>query len=430
MADEFDYLSPSFGKEARPVLRKQAIRVAPVDQTAPAAPVDQAEPAVPAVDNLDYLGSGKAPPDNNAVIENSKREDNLWAGGQLGALAGSAGPIARGVGSFVEDKGADLLAKALSRVPGLAGGFNTTSVPEEGSTPGGKYSKKTKYGIGEGAVEDVVNKYNRTKNKGKYTKKLDALYGVKRPGEPDSLIDRLIQRNANTEAAAREAVLAKIANKPSFLKALSGAGKNVGTLAGSTAFGALHGMNAADQAQQAMDTWGTNKAEAVGHAVSGLGSTADLVSNFLPEVWRQGVRKYVSPLAMVGSGAADVVKGYGEVSEPMRYNPPLPSQTETQSDYDKRVLTGKLRMPSAVARIGLGVLNPVAGFASMLPPLSPEYAVQNPEQVRKWIEAGAYDTADEQLDRARGAQPPLSFSERGMPANYQRYQWKAAPPIR
>ena len=412
MADEFDYLSPSFGKEERPVLRKQAIRVAPVDQTAPAAPVDQAESVV---DNLDYLGSGKAPPDNNAVIENSKREDNLWAGGEFGALAGSAGPIARGVGSFVEDKGADLLAKALSRVPGLAGGFNTTSVPEEGSTPGGKWGAKTGYGVGEGTTQEVSSRFQRKVGKGKISGKLDKLYGPKLPGEPDSLIDRLLLRKANAEAAAREAVIAEKANKPSFAKAVSGAGKNAGTLAGSTVFGALHGMNAADQAQQAMDTWNTNKAEAVGHAVSGLGSTTDLASNFLPEVWRQGIRRYVSPLAMVGSGAADVAKGYGEVSEPMRYNPPLPSQTETQSDYNKRVLTGKLRMPSAVARIGLGVLNPVAGFATMLPPLSPEYAVQNPEQVRKWIEAGAYDTADEQLDRARGAQFPLSFSERGMP---------------
>jgi hypothetical protein len=392
MDDDLDYLSPSFGK-------KQKERQVPPTAAVLPASVMQAESSTPADEDLTYLSGGKPPPDYTKIIENAKREANLLSGGELGAIAGIAGPIARGVGSFVEDKGADLLAKALSRVPGMV------DKVKEGLTPGGKWGSKTGYGVGEGTTQEVSSRYQRKVSKGKISGKLDKRYGPKLPGEPDSLIDRLLLRNANAEAAAREAVMVEKANKPSFAKAVSAAGKNVGTLAGSAAFGALHGMNAADQAQQAMDTWGTNKAEATGHALSGLGSATDLASNFMPELWRQGVRKYISPLAMLGAGAADVAKGYKEATEPAQ-------ATETPYDYQKRLMTGQLRMPSAIARTGLGLVNPIAGFASMLPPFSPEYAVQNPEQVRKWIEAGAYDTVDEQLDKAKGVLPPLSLYEK------------------
>lgn len=396
MADDLDYLSPSFEKKKK---EQQAPLVEAAPPAPPAPPVQtQAVPSAPADEDLTYLSSGKPPSDFTKIIEDAKREANLWSGGELGAIAGAAGPVARGVGSFVEQKGADILAQALNRVPGLAGRLDTTG----GTTPGGKWGTKTGYGAGEGTTQEVSSRFQRSVGKGKITSRMDKLYGPKLPGEPDSLFDRLLLRINNRAAANDAARAAALADEPSFGKAVGSAGKNVGNVAGSAAFGALHGMNLANQAQEAADTWGTNKAEATGHALSGLGSAADLATNFMPEIWRHGVRKYVSPLAMLGAGAADVAKGYGEVSEPAQ-------PTETQSDYAKRVMTGQLRMPSAVAKTAMGMANPFVGFASMTPPLSPEYAVQNPEQVRKWVELGLYDDPDA---IKAGLRVPLSHSER------------------
>jgi len=394
MDDDLDYLSPSFNKN------KKEQRAPLVEASPP--PVVQAESPAPADDDLSYLRGSKPPPDFTKIIENAKREANIWTGGELGAAVGAAGPIARGVGSFVEQKGADILAQALKRVPGLAGHLSTSDGSGEGLTSGEKWSEPTGFGAGKGSVQEVSSKYNRLKNKGQVSSKTDKLFGPKLPGEPDSLVDRLMLRAANKEVANQAAQAAALAEEPSFGKAVANTGKNVGNVAGSTVFGALHGMNLANQAQEAMDTWGTNIPEALGHAASGLGSAADLASNFMPELWRQGVRKYVSPLAMLGTGVADVAKGYGEVSEPAQ-------PTETQSDYAKRVMTGQLRMPSAVVKTAMGMANPLVGFASMAPPLSPEYAVQNPEQVRRWVETGMYD--DPEALKA-GLRTPLSAYER------------------
>jgi hypothetical protein len=421
--DNLDYLSPSFKKKEKPAPAVQAKQIAvpaaaQAEQDAaaaaaaaaaapvPAAAAVQAEPPTPsdqadADEGLNYLRRGKPPKDFTKLIEKAKHEANLWAGGELGAVAGAAGPIARGIGSFVEEKGADVLAKALSRVPGLAdrlNALNTLNTSGEDLTSGEKWAGKTGFGAGKGTVQQVSSKYNRLKSKGPVSGRLDKLYGPKLPGEPDSLIDRMLLRSQNAEAAneaARSAALAEeeaarsaaLAEEPSFGKVIGSGAKNVGNLFGSLAYGALHGMNLANQAQEAMNTWGTNTAEALGHAASGLGSAADLASNFMPEMLRQGVRKYVSPLSMVGAGAADVAKGYGEATEPAQ-------PTETQSDYAKRVMTGQLRMPSAVAKTAMGVVNPLVGFASMAPPLSLDYAMENPEQVRQWAALGIYDNPD------------------------------------
>jgi hypothetical protein len=390
MDDDFNYLSPSATKKEKPTLAVKGAQAAPL---APAAQVEQATPpalvasSAPTGPDLTYLQSKKPPTDFTKAIEDAKREANLWSGGELGAVAGAAGPIARGIGSFVENKGADILANAFSRIPGLTDRLKGLSTSGEDLTSGEKWSKPTGYGVGKGSVQEVSSKYQRLKNKGPVSGKLDKLYGPKLPGEPDSLIDRILFRMQNAEAANEAARSAALAEEPSFGKAVSSGAKNVGNLFGSSAYGALHGMNLANQAQEAMDTWGTNTAEALGHAASGLGSAADLASNFMPEMVRQGVRKYVSPLSMLGAGAADVAKGYGEATEPAQ-------PTETQSDYAKRAMTGQLRMPSAVAKTAMGVANPLVGFASMAPPLSLDYARENPEQVRQWAALGIYDDPD------------------------------------
>jgi hypothetical protein len=392
MDDDFSYLSPSAKKKEKsaPVVQAEQVEApaaVQAEQVATPAAVQTDQPAPPDQidedEGLKYLRRGKPPEDFTKLIEDAKREANLWAGGELGAVAGAAGPIARGIGSFVEEKGADVLARALSRVPGLADRLGALNASGEDLTSGEKWAGKTGFGAGKGTVQQVSSKYNRLKSKGPVSGRLDKLYGPKLPGEPDSLIDRMLLRSQNAEAA-RSAALAE---EPSFGKAVGSGIKNAGNLFGSSAYGALHGMNLANQAQEAMNTWGTNTAEALSHATSGLGSAADLASNFMPEMLRQGVRKYVSPLAMLGAGAADVAKGYGETTEPAR-------PAETQSDYAKRVMTGQLRMPSAVAKTAMGVANPLVGFASMAPPLSLDYAMENPEQVRQWAALGIYDDPD------------------------------------
>lgn len=403
MDDDFSYLSPSAKKKEKSA---PAVPVAQAEQIA-APDAAQAEQPAPSVqegadEGLKYLQRGKPPENFTKLIEDAKREANLWAGGELGAVAGAAGPIARGIGSFVENKGADILANAFSRVPGLADRLRNLTPSGEDLTSGEKWADKTGFGAGKGTVQQVSSKYNRLKSKGPVSGRLDKLYGPKLPGEPDSLIDRMLLRSQNAEAANEAARSAALAEEPSFAKAVSGGAKNIGNLLGSSAFGALHGMNLANQAQEAMDTWGTNTAEALGHAASGLGSAVDLASNFMPEMLRQGVRKYVSPLSMVGAGAADVAKGYGEATSPMQ-------PTETQSDYAKRVMTGQLRVPSAIAKTAMGVANPLVGFASMAPPLSLDYAMENPEQVRQWAALGIYDDPDV---IKMGLQSPLSQRER------------------
>lgn len=446
---EFDYLSPSLGKTA--ALKDAGGNPAPKNKTIPekqapevvAAPEVAAAPGAPAAqedDDFGYLSSKKpVPPDYSQLIADAKRDANMWAGGELGAVAGAAGPIIRGIGSLAKQQGVDILGSALERFPGLTGNFggntimgglpaggNTAmaGVPTGGAapmgdqTPGGKWGEKTGYGIGSGSVQDTSSRYKRAASKGKIAKRLDTLYGVKLPGEPDSLIDRMIARSKAAEAAqeaARQAAetaqetarQTAIANEPSFGKEVVSTGKNVGNWLGSTGYGVLHGLNLANQLQEALDVGDRYKAEMIGHLISAAGSTADLASNFMPEIWRHGVRQYVSPLAMIGAGGADVAKGYHEMRDPRQPN-------ESQAGYEKRTNTGAVRMPSAVVQAALGTVSPLGGFAMMAPALSPTYAMAHPEQARRWAEMGMYD--DPTLAQA-GFPTGLSLA---FPAQYPR----------
>jgi len=401
-AEEFDYLSPTLTKKSEEAV-KPAPKAAPetslaaIPEVAPEATTEEKQD-----DNLGYLSSrGEKPaPDYSQFIADAKRDANLWAGGELGAVAGASGPIVRGLGSLAEEKGAEIIGKAFEKFPGLAKKFGVDTTEDQ--TPGGKWAEKTGYGVGSGSVQDVSSKYQRRASKGKISSKLDKLYGVKMPGEPDSLIDRMIQRNQAAQTEQEIARQTALAEEPSFGKEVVKAGKNVGNWLGSTGYGVLHGMNLANQLQEALDAGDQHRAEMIGHLISAAGSTADLASNFLPEIWRHGIRQYVSPLALIGAGAADVAKGYGEVSQARQPG-------ESQADYEKRTKIGTMRMPSAVARTAIGMINPVAGFAMMAPPLSPEYAIEHPEQARQWAALGIYDNPE--LTRA-GIKSPLSQYER------------------
>ena len=136
-----------------------------------------------------------------------------------GAIGASVGATAGSVASVAKAK-YDLAKKGLQ----MAGVINKNPVPTTitspttpnaqanivepiqgaeltGSTPGGRYSAKTGYGVGEGTVEDVVGKRNRLVGQGKITSRLSKMYGVRKPGESPDLFQRMIDRKNAKEAA-------------------------------------------------------------------------------------------------------------------------------------------------------------------------------------------------------------------------------------
>ena len=169
-----------------------------------------------------------------------------------------------------------------------------------------------------------------------------------------------------------------------FFDAVKNAGRSAGHWLSDIGHGTAHGVNAALQTQAAMDEAGSNIPKAIANGVSALGSAADIASPIMSDVWRHGVRRYISPLSFIGSGVADVIGGYNDATLPKQPN-------ESQADYEKRKTAGMTAIPMAVAKTGLGMINPVAGFAAYAPPLSLDYARRNPEQVKKWVDMGIYE---------------------------------------
>ena len=136
-----------------------------------------------------------------------------------GAIGASVGATAGSVASVAKAK-YDLAKKGLE----MAGVINKNPVPTTitspttpnaqanivepiqgaeltGSTPGGRYSATTGYGVGEGTVEDVVGRRNRLVGQGKITSRLSKMYGVRKQGESRDLFQRMIDRKNAKEAA-------------------------------------------------------------------------------------------------------------------------------------------------------------------------------------------------------------------------------------
>jgi hypothetical protein len=196
-------------------------------------------------------------------------------------------------------------------------------------------------------------------------------------------IDALIKnRNARLNAPTQTAT-----SEPSFGSAVRDFAGGAGRVAGDVGYGLLHGVNALTQAQEAVDTSDKSPVESGLHGISALGSAADIASNLMPEIWRHGVRKYISPLSVAGAGAADIAQGYSAATEPKQ-------PTESQADYKKRVYTGQMKIPSTIAKTAIGLINPIAGMASFSPPLSVDYAKTHPKQVQKWVDTGMYDNPE------------------------------------
>jgi hypothetical protein len=107
---------------------------------------------------------------------------------------------------------------AERNVPPLQQGPLPTTAPAVGSTSGERWAAKTGYGMGTGDVQDVSSRYQRAVSKGKISGKLDKLYGPKLPGEPASLVDRMLLRAQQTEAAQAAAAQAE-QNRPTVEEA-------------------------------------------------------------------------------------------------------------------------------------------------------------------------------------------------------------------
>lgn len=164
---------------------------------------------------------------------------------------------------------------AENLVPEVPGKADLPVTPER-ATPGGRYAEKTGYGAGEGTVEDVVTRRNRRKGEGKIVSALDKKYGVAQPGEPTSLIDRLLERSAKAEQAAalkvqidaqnviaeaervkaleaRQSTLAKMAENIQRAGGASGIVQQAlrtGVNVGSGILGGLHGFQGASDMQK------------------------------------------------------------------------------------------------------------------------------------------------------------------------------------
>jgi hypothetical protein len=93
------------------------------------------------------------------------------------------------------------------------GALPTTVTSEPDLTPGEKWGSKTGYGKGAGTVNEASSAYQRSVSKGKSSSKMDKLFGIRMPGEPAGLFDRMLFRKQQAEAAQAAAAQAE-QNRP------------------------------------------------------------------------------------------------------------------------------------------------------------------------------------------------------------------------
>jgi hypothetical protein len=303
--------------------------------------------------------------DPDQAAKDAQDEYARWLGITGGATAGLLGSGTRAAGNLA----ANVLKNAF---PGLRG---------ENQSPGGKWFKKVvgdSYAAPEGntSVKGAAESMQRQKSSGKITSRLEKKFGKLTPG------------SLNISGQAEPV----ISPEPWFWQGpegetLRGAGRLIANTLSDATYGGLHALNAIVQGQAAMDSSDQSPTESALHGLSAAGSLADIASNIMPEVWRHGVRKYVSPLAVVGAGGADIAQGYNAAT-----NPQQPS--ESPEEYRKRVYTGQMKIPSTLAKTAIGLINPIAGMASFSPPLSVDYAKTHPKQVQRWVDLGIYDNPE------------------------------------
>ena len=215
------------------------------------------------------------------------------AGGVAGATAGSTAAVVKAKLDAAHEAYDALQKKVI--------GNAQPNIPETGSTPGGRYSAKTGYGVGEGTVEDVVGKRNRLVGQGKITSRLSKMYGVRKPGESPDLFQRMIDRKNAAELA--QSALPEVSASSKFwpyLKGLAGMPVKGAIYGAGTAFGAADAYNRASQGDK------------TGASVATVGALSPLLAPFIAS---GGVLPAIGGAAPLYLGASDRIKHLQEHPE-------------------------------------------------------------------------------------------------------------------
>jgi len=313
----------------------------------------------------DFFGTEKP---KEVIAEKPEDPTGSLTGVIGGAITGGSLSTAANTAALVTD----YLNKNKANSPNIA---PSTTIPAANKTvlpnltSGEKWNESQGWGKGTGTVADVVQAGKRAKNNGKVSKKLDEKYGIRQESEPASIADRLIEKSKRAEAqaivdenirkqkilddASRVKTENETATKDAYSKSVLG--RTLG-VAGNTLRGGLSGMGALYGYETARDALKNNQYVQSGlHAVSGLGSAADLAAS-IPAIAKTGVRMVAGPLAIAADTGANLVKHYqaGQYGE----------------------------MPTDV---GIGALGFVP-YAGVPLSMGASYLRDHPEMIKKWTE--------------------------------------------
>jgi len=322
-----------------------------VDENAPAgqaiSELPDANAAAPnKYDDQYFLSDGNSTPEELGGALTSGQIAAL-AGGAAGAMLGKhavsegTGPLARGLenlygapkGSLAEvhnltqPLSADAVAQqvAAQHIPPVSG---ETEVSAQRPTPGGRYSEKTGYGIGEGTVAEVNERRQRAKSHGKITSKLEKKFGIPEVGQSAQLSQRLIdnlrldptaeakiQEQLNAEAA-RKSTLEQMAENIRKAGGAYGVAKHAmrtGLNVGSGILGGLHGFQGlSDMQQQGLNLENASQtAEGASLLAAMRNPTVGLplaggasVANAGNKMYEQGVNTHNAAQMLSGAGMA------------------------------------------------------------------------------------------------------------------------------
>jgi hypothetical protein len=284
---------------------------------------------------------------------------------------------------------------AEGNVPPLQQGPLPTTAPAVGSTSGERWAAKTGYGMGTGDVQDVSSRYQRAVSKGKISGKLDKLYGPKLPGEPASLVDRMLLRAQQAEAARVAAAQAE-QNRPTVEEAQRREFQRAQQERN-------RAVNQMDQSQRRAKALYDVQTGAVGKGVnvlSGAMGARDLYSgmtSMFPKDEATGEYGYApnsSNIPQTAGGAAAIYA--------LR-NPyiglPVAGAAQTYGAGRDIYSEGKVTPETGTRAIsGLGVMamarNPITGLLMQIPAgynALLELAKENPEWLKAAIGTGAFD---------------------------------------
>jgi hypothetical protein len=266
---------------------------------------------------------------------------------------------------------------------------------DEAKTPGGKWGEKTGYGIGEGSVENASSKYQRSANKGPVSKRLNKMWGLQKPGEPTQLIDRILYRKQQAEAAEAlkqqqmaEAQKLQEARELAMKKAQQARVEEVNRVAGQT-------TKAANTSQAINSALGRG-INAVGGSLSALDLYRGLGSMF-PEKETQDGRQF-TPTTENVTQTTGGLGGVYALRNPEIGMPVLGGSQIVQAARDmarQKQATGE-NVSQAISGAGIAAMPwfPAAGTAMQIPSwyyILQQLAKENPDWLKSAVGVGSFD---------------------------------------